>query len=55
MICARVLAISALTATVDIDLLDGSESVDAEGLTLPVHIARLRGPGRIWLQSDSLR
>ena len=50
-ICARVLAISTLTATVDIDLLDGSESVDAEGLTLPVHIARLRGPGRIWLQS----
>jgi uncharacterized protein (AIM24 family) len=50
-ICARVLAISALTATVDIDLLDGSESVDAEGLTLPVHIARLRGPGRVWLQS----
>jgi uncharacterized protein (AIM24 family) len=50
-LCARVLAISALTATVDIDLLDGSESVDAEGFTLPVHIARLRGPGRVWLQS----
>jgi uncharacterized protein (AIM24 family) len=50
-ICVRVLAISALTATVDIDLMDGSESIDAEGLTLPVHIARLRGPGRVWLQS----
>lgn len=50
-VCVRVLAISALTATVDIDLLDGSESIDADGLTLPVHIARLRGPGRVWLQS----
>ena len=50
-VCARALAISALTATVDIDLMDGSESVDSEGLTLPVHIARLRGPGRVWLQS----
>jgi uncharacterized protein (AIM24 family) len=50
-VCARALAISALTATVDIDLMDGSESVDSEGLPLPVHIARLRGPGRVWLQS----
>ena len=49
--CARALAISALTATVDLDLLDGSESVDSEGVPLPVHIARLRGPGRVWLQS----
>ena len=50
-VCARALAISALTATVDFDLMDGSESVDSEGLPLPVHIARLRGPGRVWLQS----
>ena len=38
-ICARALGLSALTATVDVDLIDQSELV------------RLRGPGRVWLQS----